>query len=53
MLVHVLGDVRDVEIGVALIRELLELRVEGFLSEVRQWIKVRWEMEHTRAKLTS
>jgi hypothetical protein len=34
MLVEVLGDVRHVEVGVALIGELLELRVEGFLEAV-------------------
>jgi hypothetical protein len=34
MLVEVLGDVRHVEIRVAFIGELLELRVEGFLVTV-------------------
>jgi hypothetical protein len=34
MLVEVLGDVRHVEVRVALIRELLELGVEGFLVTV-------------------
>lgn len=34
MLVEVLGDVRHVEVGVTLIGELLELRVEGFLNVV-------------------
>jgi hypothetical protein len=28
MLVEVLGNVRDIKVGVALVRELLELRVE-------------------------
>lgn len=31
MLIHVLGDVGHIKIGVALIGELLELGVEGFL----------------------
>ena len=36
MLVHVLWDVGHVKIGVALVGELLELGVEGFLKRVRQ-----------------
>lgn len=31
--VHGLGQVRDVEVGVVLVREGLELRVEGFAGE--------------------
>jgi hypothetical protein len=34
MFVEVLGDIRHVEVRVALIRELLELGVEGFLTIV-------------------
>jgi hypothetical protein len=33
MLVHVLGNVGDIKIGVALVGELLELGVEGFLEK--------------------
>jgi hypothetical protein len=34
MLIHVLGNVRDVEVSVALVSELLELGVKRFLSIV-------------------
>lgn len=39
MLIHVLGNVGHVKIGIALVGELLELRVEGFLQRVSksQW----------------
>jgi hypothetical protein len=33
VLIHVARNVRDVEVGIALVRELLELRVEGLASE--------------------
>jgi hypothetical protein len=36
MLVHVLGNVGHIEIGVALVGELLELGVEGFLVWVSE-----------------
>lgn len=35
MLIHILGNVGHVKIGVALIGELLELRVERFLDNIR------------------
>jgi hypothetical protein len=38
MLVHVLGNVGHVEIGVALVGELLQLGVEGFLG----WVSERF-----------
>ena len=34
MLIHVLGNVGHVKVGVALVSELLELGVEGFLYKV-------------------
>jgi hypothetical protein len=34
MLVHILGNVGHVKIGVALVGKLLELGVEGFLQQV-------------------
>jgi hypothetical protein len=34
MFIHILGDVGHVEVGVLLVRELLELRVEGFLTAI-------------------
>lgn len=39
MLVEVLGNVRDVEVGVALVGELLELGVERFLAtiSIKKW----------------
>jgi hypothetical protein len=36
MLIHVFWYVGDVEIGVALVRELLQLGIEGFLCTVRK-----------------
>jgi len=40
MLVHVLGDVGNVKISVALVRELLEFGVERFLDKVN--VKTHW-----------
>lgn len=34
MLIEVLWYARDIKIGVAVVRELLELRVEGFLVQL-------------------
>jgi hypothetical protein len=36
MLVHVLGNVGDIKIGIALVGELLELGVEGFLEGISE-----------------
>jgi len=53
MFVHFLWQVRDIEIGVAIVLKLLELRVEGFLgSLVTEKIKDH-EMMRTLAKLVS
>jgi hypothetical protein len=52
MLIEVLGDVGDVEVGISFIGELLQLRVEGFLA-VSVDRKIQTGMVPTRAKLTS
>lgn len=55
MLIHALGKVGDVEVGVLLVRESLELRVEGLLQECQceQSATARWMEVLTLAKLTS
>jgi hypothetical protein len=52
VLIHVPRNVRDVQVGVLLVGELLEFGIEGFLSKVSN-VQNNDSHERTLAKLTS
>jgi len=56
VLIQRLGQIGNVEVGVTLISERLELGVERFLEEQsagKSWMMISWMRKRTLAKLTS
>ena len=47
MLIHVPGDVGNIEVGIGLIGKLLELRIKGLLIRVRLGIALQKMMTYT------